>query len=196
MFNENIKPRRLDSYDTLGTIVVGRPWRHKYITMKNDCSCTSVFGKTGIFFLKLLMLYLSVLHVKPMEIYWLTTTGLWSDITLAVGHYSFLLDRVTALGELHRRSQCGDCQLALRDKVSWRRIPINVISNGHKLYPSPWRHISVLIRSGIHAVCSPLESNSYHLHSTSHIDKSMTYCQWKIPILRIIFVRCISLILK
>ena len=30
-------------------------------------------------------------------------------------------------------------------------------SNGHKLCPSPSRHISVLIRSGIHSLCSQLE---------------------------------------
>ena len=57
-------------------------------------------------------------------------------------------------------------------------------SNGHKLCPSPSRHISVLMRSGI------------HLSSTSHTDTSMTYCQSITQILKIIWVRCIPLSLR
>ena len=70
-------------------------------------------------------------------------------------------------------------------------------SDGHKLCPSPSRHISVLIRSGIHTVFAfNWKEKNLHLSSTSHTDTSMTYCQSITQILRIIWVRCIPLSLR
>ena len=70
-------------------------------------------------------------------------------------------------------------------------------SNGHKLCPSPSRHFSVLIRSGLHTVFAlNWKEKSYHLSSNSYTDTSMTYCQSITQILRIICVRCIPLNLR
>ena len=68
-------------------------------------------------------------------------------------------------------------------------------SHGHKLCPSTSRHISVLIRSGIHMLCpcSRLVGNGWHLSSTPHTDTSMTYCPLITLTLKIISVRCIPL---
>ena len=65
-------------------------------------------------------------------------------------------------------------------------------SHGHKLCPSPSRHISILIRSGVHTVLAlrPVRSG-WHLSSTSHIDTSTTFCPLITQTLRIISVRCI-----
>ena len=68
--------------------------------------------------------------------------------------------------------------------------------NGHKLCPSPSRHISVLIRSVLHTVFALNWKEKKHLSSTSQTDTSMTFCQLITQILRIIWVRCITLSLR
>ena len=69
-------------------------------------------------------------------------------------------------------------------------------SNGHKLCPSSSRHISVLIRSGIHTVFALnwKEKIASQFNFTS--DTSMTYYQSITQILRIIWVRFIPLSLR
>ena len=70
-------------------------------------------------------------------------------------------------------------------------------SHGYKLCPSPSRHISVLIRSGIHTVlCSQPVGNGWHLSSILHIDTPLTCCPLITLTLKIISVRCIPLNLR
>ena len=63
----------------------------------------------------------------------------------------------------------------------------------HKLCPSPSRHISILVRSGIHTVLAigKTVSISVQLHDTS-----TTFCPSITQTLRIISVRCIPLSLR
>ena len=71
------------------------------------------------------------------------------------------------------------------------------ISNGHQLCTSPSRHISVLIRSGIHTVFAlNWKEKKIRISSTSHTDTSMTYCKSITQTLRIIWIKCTPLSLR